>query len=308
MKPRGIGISLNADMVNGDLEALEKHLGYIAEAGCDFAELIMHGLDVVINGKVHPKRLERVRQVLEQFPLRYTMHLPYELNLMSLEKGDDYYRCFEAGIELSAAIGADTIVYHSSYAQLTKENLDYYFAKYGKMYHEQLFSILVEEDVRRLRELGLIAQRAGIQIGIENNIWYDLRYEYTYGLRPQDVVEHIRRIGLDNVGMTLDVGHCYLTSIAHGYDFKQAILDVLPYVKHLHVHDNFGKLKDAKSYMSNLPYGYGDLHLPVGWGSIPYADVFQWIDSYEGIVNLEIEFRLYPHFKEAVEDMKSLLA
>jgi hypothetical protein len=57
MNVKGIGISLNADMVNGDLEALEKHIGYIADAGGDYVELIMHGLDVVIDGKVHPTNL-----------------------------------------------------------------------------------------------------------------------------------------------------------------------------------------------------------------------------------------------------------
>ncbi|MEK8129448.1 sugar phosphate isomerase/epimerase [Paenibacillus filicis] len=308
MSVRGIGISLNADMVNGDLDALEKHLGYIADAGCDYAELIMHGLDVVIGGRVHPRRLELVRRVLDRFKLGYTLHLPYELNLMSLEKGEDYYRGFEAGIELASAIGCDTIVYHSSYAVLNDSNLEHYFKQYGKKYHEELFAILLDEDANRLRELGRLAQGAGVQIGIENNIWYDIRQEYTYGIRPQDVVRHIRRVGLPNVGMTLDIGHCYLTSIAYGYDFKDAILDALPYVLHLHVHDNFGKLKDAKSYMSNLPYGYGDLHLPIGWGSIPYPEVFDWLRSYEGIVNMEIEFRFYPHFQECVEEMKKLLS
>ncbi|RXZ78368.1 sugar phosphate isomerase/epimerase [Paenibacillaceae bacterium] len=308
MGVRGIGISLNADMVNGDLESLEKHLGYIADSGCQYAELIMHGLDVVIGGSLHPRRLELVRKVLSKFKLGYTLHLPYELNLMSLEKGEDYYRCFEVGIELASAIDCDTMVYHSSFAVLDDPNLEQYFAKYGKMYREELFSILLEEDANQLRELGSLAGKAGVQIGVENNIWYDIKKEHTYGIRPQDVVAHIQRVGLNNVGLTLDVGHCYLTSIAYGYDFKEAITAALPYVKHLHVHDNFGKLKDAKSYMSNLPYGYGDLHLPVGWGLIPYNEVFAWLKSYEGIVNMEIEFRLYPHFKECVEDMNILLS
>ncbi|MFF2482816.1 sugar phosphate isomerase/epimerase family protein [Paenibacillus sp. NPDC058071] len=308
MNVKGIGISLNADMVNGDLTALETHLRYIADAGCDYAELIMHGLDVVIDGNVHPRRLEAVLQVLRQFKLSYTLHLPYEMNLMSLEKGEDYYRGFKAGIELAAAVGIDTIVYHSSYAVLTETNLDHYFAKYGKMSRDRLFAILLGEDADRLRQLGHLAGQSGIQIGIENNIWYDIKTDYTYGLHPRDTVEHVRRIGMNNVGMTLDIGHCYLTSIAYNYPFKDAILAALPYAKHLHVHDNFGKLKDAGSYMSNLPYGYGDLHLPVGWGSIPYDEVFEWIADYKGIVNMEIEFRLYPHFKESTVDMKKRLS
>ncbi|MFE4712644.1 sugar phosphate isomerase/epimerase family protein [Paenibacillus sp. NPDC056722] len=309
MNKKGIGISLNAELVNGDLEALERHLGYIANAGCDYAELILHGLDVVIGGRVHQKRLERVRQVLDKYELGYTMHLPYELNLLSCSKGDDYERVFEAGIELSAAIGADTIVYHSSYAELTDHNLmQHYFPTYGRLPREELFQILLEEDATKLRRLGSIAKDAGITIGVENNIWYDIKNDYTYGMNPQTLVEHVRYVGLDNVGITLDVGHCYLTSIAYGYDFKKAIEAALPYVKHLHVHDNFGELYDAKAFMSNLPYGYGDLHLPVGWGDIPYEEVFQWIEPYQGIVNMEIEFRLYPHFQEAVEDMRNLLA
>ncbi len=258
MQARGIGISLNAELVNGDLEALERHLGYIDAAGCDFAELIMHGLDVVIGGRVHPKRLEKVREVLDKYELRYTMHLPYELNLLSYTKGAEYYAAFEAGIDLSAAIGADMIVYHSSYAELTDQNLvQHYYPQYGQLKREELFKQLLEEDAAKLRKLGVMAQEAGISIGIENNIWYDMKNDYTYGIQPQTVIQHIRRIGLDNVGMTLDVGHCYLTSIAYGYDFQEAIQAALPYVKHLHIHDNFGNLYDAKAYMSNLLTGMG---------------------------------------------------
>lgn len=309
MKPRGIGISLNAELVNGDFAVLERHLGYIADAGCDFAELIMHGLDVVIDGRVHPRQLERVREVLNKFDLQYTLHLPYELNLMSYIKGEEYYSAFEAGIELSKAINAETIVYHSSYAELTDPHLEqYYYPRYGRIRREELFGLLLEEDAAKLRQLGLMAREAGISVGIENNIWYDIKNDYTYGIQPQTVAQHIERIGLDNVGMTLDIGHCYLTSIAYGYNFEEAITSALPYLKHLHLHDNFGKLYDAKSFMSNLPYGYGDLHLPVGWGSIPYREVLKWLDSYTGILNMEIEFRLHPQFRESVEEMKTLIS
>ena len=309
MSVRKIGISLNADMVNGDPHALDTHLGYVAEAGSDCAELIMHSLDVVVNGRVHPERLDKVRAILRRHPLAYTLHLPYELNLMACGEADEHYRVFEAGLDLAAAIGCQVVVYHSSYARLSEDNLEsVYFPKYGRQYREDLFARLVEEEIVRLRALGQQAKQAGIDIGIENNIWYDVKNEYTYGIDPRSVAEHIRKIGLDNVGMTLDVGHCYLTSIAYGYSFEEAVKAVVPYLKHLHVHDNFGKLIDKGSYMRNLPYGYGDLHLPVGWGSIPYPDVLRWLDGYTGIVNMEIEFRFYPHFAEAVSRMRERLA
>jgi sugar phosphate isomerase/epimerase len=41
-------------------------------------------------------------------------------------------------------------------------------------------------------------------------------------------------------------------------------------VNHFHVHDVFGVLSERES----AELGYGDLHLPPGWGEIPFDDLF----------------------------------
>ena len=47
--------------------------------------------------------------------------------------------------------------------------------------------------------------------------------------------------------------------------------------KHLHVHDSFGNLNNMYTYneSEDLSYGFGDLHLPLGWGDIPFDKIFE---------------------------------
>jgi sugar phosphate isomerase/epimerase len=94
--------------------------------------------------------------------------------------------------------------------------------------------------------------------------------------------------------MTVDFGHAYLTSRYFGDDFLGNIEAAKPYLRHIHIHDNLGIFDTArlkwqqKSLKQRLPFGKGDLHLPIGWGEIPFKDVFKILgDDYSGIYMLE---------------------
>jgi sugar phosphate isomerase/epimerase len=55
-------------------------------------------------------------------------------------------------------------------------------------------------------------------------------------------------------------------------NFLDEIAALAPFAKELHIHDSFGKLWPlAPNHRAErLAYGIGDLHLPIGMGSIPW--------------------------------------
>ena len=46
-----------------------------------------------------------------------------------------------------------------------------------------------------------------------------------------------------------------------------------PVSGHMHLHDSFGRPTTVRKFYSDaerVAYGMGDLHLPLGWGAIPF--------------------------------------
>ncbi len=88
--------------------------------------------------------------------------------------------------------------------------------------------------------------------------------------------------------MCYDFAHSYINSKKLGYDFLRSIRVAKPYIRHAHVNDNFGKGKpeSAPPYIEAMPMGIGDLHLPIGWGNIPYEDVFRIMAGYVASISL----------------------
>lgn len=288
----GLGISTNADMIDGDDELLAEHLGQIADAGCTHAELILQGLDVVVGGALQPARVRRVASVLASAGLRYSIHLPYDLNLMDQEWGDDYRAVFDAGLEFAGDIGAELVVYHSSFLAPGS----------GAVAAEHPRGRdLLKRDIDQLRALGDAAERNGVVIGVENNAWTDPA-ALTYGLRPSDIARHVEAVAHPNVGITLDLGHLHLTSAAYGWGFIEEIAAVRPLLAHVHAHDNFARLSQNGQYNKDLPLGRGDLHLPMGWGSIDWETTIDALAGYSGIWMMEIEYRLSGLFPEIVTE------
>jgi sugar phosphate isomerase/epimerase len=109
-------------------------------------------------------------------------------------------------------------------------------------------------------------------------------------LRIGPIVRQLQAIDHPNVRMTLDVGHLYLSSHDRGFDYLEAVSEAAPWAQHLHVTDNFGRLDFGYDVeMDRWAYGEADLHMPPGWGSIPFADVFARLPRYTGDLILELE-------------------
>jgi len=81
------------------------------------------------------------------------------------------------------------------------------------------------------------------------------------------------------IGMTIDTGHMNMWKRhKNSKDFKKEIQDkfaeLAPYVKHVHLSDNFGDM---------------DAHLPVGWGNAPNKEIMERLkkEGYKGKVLFE---------------------
>lgn len=94
------------------------------------------------------------------------------------------------------------------------------------------------------RELGLRAQRFGTRVMLEN----------VYETDPEIFPEVLRRIGLENVRVCLDVGHL---NVFGGADFSRWLNSLGPFLGQVHLHDNQGTLDDHQALGSGtvpLPY------------------------------------------------------
>jgi sugar phosphate isomerase/epimerase len=102
--------------------------------------------------------------------------------------------------------------------------------------------------------------------------------------RSERVVEFVDDMDHPFVRMTYDFAHNYLAGDLFGYDHVAAAAVCAPYTAHLHLTDNFGRFNQARLGDFNLyraiPYpniivaGVGDLHLPIGLGTLPFEQVY----------------------------------
>jgi len=128
-----------------------------------------------------------------------------------------------------------------------------------------------EIEVDLLADLSKLAKREGVTICVEN-----IHSSITH------LIKLLESVGEESVKMCYDFAHSYINSKKLGYDFLRSIRVAKPYIRHAHVNDNFGKGKpeSAPPYIEAMPMGIGDLHLPIGWGNIPYKDVFRIMAGY----------------------------
>lgn len=318
MKIHGLGKDASGGYINGHLQRLETLLTYYQQLGYDVVELSVTGLNVIINGQLFPRQVQAVKDMLSRYPFRYTVHAPNRTNLAygahhALEK-----EVLRACIQFCAAIDARRLVYHSGLQALDA-------ARTGlvALPDDETLKRGAEQEVTALRELAVIAEDADVIIGMENgdtHLWEyavlhsnqkspDELARYHARLRIQPMIDQLTAIGHPNIGMTLDLAHLHIAAHAVGDNYLDAVTLAAPYVRHLHMNDNFGKLDVGfDSETDRLPYGEADLHLPPGWGSIPYEDVFRCLRAYEGDLILEIKEQYWDYFGEALENTKQLLA
>ena len=284
---RIVGVGFNAASFSNvqGLQGLDALLGRIAASGATHAEISLFAFDLIANGRILPWQRDRFREISRRHDLTYTAHGPLVLNLMDAEHHDIHKRVLRANLELCDVVGAKVLVHHPGFP--TTDSPD-----------------ALEEGLRRerdaLAEMADIAQRYGVRIAVETLFPHAGR---PFALDPSALAGELAAINHPNLGATLDFGHVYIHSTVKGFGFFDAIAAIGPWVRHLHVHDQFGRPEDVACITEpeKTAYGMGDLHLPPGWGDLPWAEIMQRLPlRAEVAMIMEISARFHAEMESCV--------
>jgi sugar phosphate isomerase/epimerase len=319
LEVRDIGIGSEPDWFDHRLNSLETLLADYAAMGFRLVELDLGWLGVIIGGELRRPLVDRLAGALRNFDLRYTVHGLERLNLAYDPRHELCVAIMQAQIEFCRAIGAPTLVYHSGLQALDD-------ARRGtrrRLLTDEELAAGAAREAAALRRLAPLAAEAGVLIGVENgdpHLWeYNVLHAFGLDaghlarhharLRLPPIVRQLEAVGHASVGLTLDLAHLFLAANALGFDYLGAIREAAPWVRHLHVNDNFGQLdRGFDDERVRWAFGEADIHLVPGWGAIPLREAFACLEGYRGDLILEIKPGFYDFFPDALAATRALLA
>ncbi len=249
-------------------EDLAGDLSRVVTAGYGAAELKVETLHCIVGGRLIDRNVARVAETCAGFSsdLLYSVHAPAVLDLRHQQAADLHREILLCCVRFSAAVGARVLVVH---------------------YEARSDSLAVEEQFKTAIEAAAeLAGAHGVILGIEN-----IEVE-----RTERVLEFLEALRHPWVRMTYDFAHDFLASDLYGYDYLQSTRACVPYAAHLHLTDNFGRFNMARlgewALYQATPTaditvtGMGDAHLPLGWGTLPAAQVYSQFaaNDYRGLL------------------------
>ncbi len=247
-----------------DLDRLDRQLGRLEAIGADAAELAVTPLSCLVGGRVIADRLAAVRKVVRRRSLRITLHGVLAMNFMD-ESHAPLHRAVASGtLALADALGAPLVVVHPGWLSAVTATAR-------------------GEDLRAREREGLTwmagqAAARGITLGLENMpvILETLDGHHTsYAQDPLRLADQIRAINHPALRATMDLSHAYQASRHFGWDLGERLALMAPLTRHLHLHDSMGRPQTLRDLFPGEAqvFGMGDLHLPLGWGDLPYDTV-----------------------------------
>lgn len=289
-----IATGFNAASKDGEFETLEHDLRALADMGADAVELGVTTLDLVAGGRIIEDRAEALASLAKQFPFRYTVHGLVSSNFMDPHTQRYQIDAAKALVELCDRIDARILVQHS-----------------GALRADQIAE-RVGADAREreaLTELAEFARPYGVRIALENIFTTE---PGQYRQTPAQVAETVKAVNHPNVVALIDFSHAYIESTYRGLDFRSEVAAMAPVAGHLHLHDSFGRPQAFyKGYhpQENTAMGIGDLHMPLGWGDIPWEDLFSDLTFLPGTVAMmEIGYRYRREQPASLDRARKLMA
>jgi sugar phosphate isomerase/epimerase len=249
------GFGFCTDGARPDLSDLDAQLARIEATGASHCELSLYELDLIVGGRVLPERRRRLEQICARRALRYTVHGVLTVNFMDEARLAMHKAVCRAMLELCEAVGASVMAHHPGKVPA---------APAAEL--ERLHAL--ERDT--LREMGDVAAGCGVTIAVENLFVEDA---VSYTADPVRLAREIAAIDHPNVCGLLDFSHAYIMARFRGMDYAQTLEAFAPQVNHLHVHDSLGRPTSIEGFYrlaEQIAFGMGDLHLPLGWGDIPW--------------------------------------
>jgi sugar phosphate isomerase/epimerase len=266
--------------VGGSVEGLARGLARIKQAGATHAELSTAALHVTVGARDNTPRVTEVADVCAKAGLRYTLHAPIMVNFMDETHGDLHLQVLLSSIRFAAIVGASVVVIHPG--RVTPQ---------ADVAARKRLLAVERELVLRAAD---VAGRHDIRIGLENlNPNRDMMagLQTSYALDPAALAEQLAAIDHPAVCGVLDFAHGWLAAGRLGFDYAAHVRAFAPYVGHLHVTDNCGQPITAPftADADHVAFGMGDLHLPIGWGTVPYDSLLTDLPLRPGsVANLEL--------------------
>jgi sugar phosphate isomerase/epimerase len=263
------GFGFATDDALPDLSDLDDQLARLESTGASHCELSLYELDLIVGGRILPERRRRLEQICARRALKYTVHGVLTVNFMDEAHLERHKMVCRAMLELCDAVGASVMAHHPGKVPA------------GPAAHlERLHAI----ERRALFEMAEIAAGYGVRIAVENLFVED---SATYTPDPVRLAKEVAAIDHPNVCGLLDFSHAYIMTRFCGMDYLGALKAFAPQVNHLHVHDSFGVPTTITGFFrlaEQIAYGMGDLHLPMGWGDLPWDRVLPELSFRPGTV------------------------
>ncbi|MQX36884.1 sugar phosphate isomerase/epimerase family protein [Roseospira navarrensis] len=253
--------SLGVMLTRTDGDGLARSLDMLAAAGAEHVEInptLVHGL---LNGRVRPEVVRTLRDDLTARSLGAVVHAPLSLSLMDEEHAGLQRAVGEASVAFAAGLGARRMVIHPGWVEGRRLKLE----------RERLMQM----ERAGLRHLATVAADSGVTLCLENMPATEESPDGTldnHGLDCRSVAAQVRAVDHPGLAATIDVSHAYISSAWLGEDLRAQLEALAPVTRHLHWHDSFGRVATLPRPRpgENLAYGLGDLHLPLGWGDLPW--------------------------------------
>jgi sugar phosphate isomerase/epimerase len=277
-----------------DLSGLDRALGRIEETGASHAELSLRDAHVVAGGRIVPEMRRRLETVCARRNLRYTAHGTLAVNFMDEANLEHHKAVCRAMLELTAAVGGSLMVQHP-----------------GVIRNRPAGEIdrLHAQERACLRQMGDHAARLGIRIGIET-LFVESGDAYTPD--PMRLARELRAIDHPHVVGNLDVSHSFIMTSFIGSSLSDAVDAMAPVSGHMHLHDSFGRPTTVRRFYSDserVAFGMGDLHLPLGWGAIPFETLLPGQPFLPGTVMIvELPARYWAEIDACAEHARRLMS
>lgn len=243
-----------------DLSDIAATFDELADLALDHVEISAYAYDLVVGGRPLPGRVGDLVAACRDRPFGFAVHGPLSINFMGPR---DHLPPFEAAarafVEIAAEVGAPHLVLHAG--MVTADGLAGVEDAYAR-----------QRD--RLRALGEHAAGFGVTVCIEN-VFDWAPYVATPSLGR--LAREIAAVDHPAIRATLDFSHGLIHAGQARYDFLAEAVELAPFAQHLHLHDSFGRpdLPWVYAAAEANATGMGDLHLPVGWGTVPWSALAQ---------------------------------
>ena len=288
-------VGLTAECTNGNIASLASQIDHFKSLGLDAVEIRLYETDIICGKKIISSELGILINILDNKDIAKTVHGELSVNLLDSEYFDDHKEILKKDIEVSGAIGATHLVTH--FGQTTNTIFD----------DQTAYNDLLTRQSDCYAEMGEYAKRHGVVLAIENLFPFTVK---NYAPMPTEIGAQLKKINYPNIKCCLDISHADINCTYRNAHFIDEVKHMGPLAEHIHMHDSFGILQQMWTYMESeaSSYGFGDLHLPLGWGDIPFAKVFESLEFPENInLNFELPSRYEKYWQQNIIEARQIL-